>query len=167
MNDLLAAYAAGWFPMAEGPDRALGLFRARKRALIPLDQRFHVPRSLRRQLDESATRSQNAETSQELRKSVCSGISRRYAGPRTPAHLPRRVPPGNRAAGEGQANDSHTRRRVPAIQGMVNVCTSDQNIFIRTACVGFTLKQIQPVLVTAEDVHTISLAPAKQKNIRK
>ena len=50
MNDLLAAYAAGWFPMAEGPDRALGLFRARQRALIPLDQRFHVPRSLRRQL---------------------------------------------------------------------------------------------------------------------
>ena len=50
MNELLAAYAAGWFPMAEGPDRALGLFRARKRALIPLDQHFHVPRSLKRQL---------------------------------------------------------------------------------------------------------------------
>ena len=50
MNELLAAYAAGWFPMAEGPDGSLGLFRARERALMPLDGRFHVPRSLRRQL---------------------------------------------------------------------------------------------------------------------
>ena len=50
MNELLAAYAAGWFPMAEGPAGALGLFRARERALIPLDGRFHIPRSLKRQL---------------------------------------------------------------------------------------------------------------------
>jgi leucyl/phenylalanyl-tRNA--protein transferase len=50
VNELLAAYAAGWFPMAEGSDGSLGLFRAQERALIPLDGRFHVPRSLRRQL---------------------------------------------------------------------------------------------------------------------
>ena len=49
MNDLLAAYAAGWFSMAEGPI-GLSAFSCAKRALIPLDQRFHVPRSLKRQL---------------------------------------------------------------------------------------------------------------------
>ncbi|MFZ4803232.1 MAG: leucyl/phenylalanyl-tRNA--protein transferase [Synechococcus lacustris] len=51
MNELLAAYAAGWFPMAEGPDGHLGLFRSPQRALLPLDQRFHIPRSLRRVLN--------------------------------------------------------------------------------------------------------------------
>jgi leucyl/phenylalanyl-tRNA--protein transferase len=51
VNELLAAYAAGWFPMAEGPDGHLGLFRSPQRALLPLDQRFHIPRSLRRVLN--------------------------------------------------------------------------------------------------------------------
>ncbi len=51
MNELLAAYAAGWFPMAEGPAGHLGLFRSPQRALLPLDQRFHIPRSLRRVLN--------------------------------------------------------------------------------------------------------------------
>ena len=51
MNELLAAYAAGWFPMAEGPDGHLGLFRSPQRALLPLDQRCHIPRSLRRVLN--------------------------------------------------------------------------------------------------------------------
>jgi leucyl/phenylalanyl-tRNA--protein transferase len=51
VNELLAAYAAGWFPMAEGPDGHLGLFRSPQRALLPLDQRFRIPRSLRRVLN--------------------------------------------------------------------------------------------------------------------
>ena len=46
---LLRAYAAGIFPMAEGAE-SLGLdwFDPPIRALIPLDDRFHVPRRLMR-----------------------------------------------------------------------------------------------------------------------
>lgn len=36
--------------MADGPDGALGLFRSRRRAFLPLDDSFHVPRSLGRVL---------------------------------------------------------------------------------------------------------------------
>lgn len=47
----LQAYAGGWFPMAEAdPAKPLGLFRSRRRALMPLDQRFTIPRSVRRAL---------------------------------------------------------------------------------------------------------------------
>jgi len=43
-------YATGWFPMADPEDGKLQLCRSRTRALMPLDQRFHIPRSLRRWL---------------------------------------------------------------------------------------------------------------------
>jgi len=43
-------YALGWFPMANPPGTALELCRSRSRALLPLDGRFHIPRSLRRWL---------------------------------------------------------------------------------------------------------------------
>ena len=56
----MAAYAQGWFPMAEdrcdhahGP---LSLYRSRERALLPLDGSLHVPRSLRRVLRAGAVR---------------------------------------------------------------------------------------------------------------
>jgi leucyl/phenylalanyl-tRNA--protein transferase len=43
-----AAYAQGWFPMADPDSGQLQLYRSRRRALLPLDGRFHEPRSLRR-----------------------------------------------------------------------------------------------------------------------
>ncbi len=43
-----AAYAQGWFPMADPDSGRLALHRSRRRALLPLDHRFHAPRSLRR-----------------------------------------------------------------------------------------------------------------------
>ncbi|MFN5194847.1 MAG: leucyl/phenylalanyl-tRNA--protein transferase [Cyanobacteriota bacterium] len=43
-------YGLGWFPMDEG-DAGIQLFRGRERALIPLDHRLHVPRSLQRHLN--------------------------------------------------------------------------------------------------------------------
>ena len=47
----LQAYSGGWFPMAEAASaRGLRLFRSRERALLPLDQRFTIPRSVRRAL---------------------------------------------------------------------------------------------------------------------
>lgn len=45
-----AVYAQGWFPMADPESGALGLHRSLRRGVLPLDQRFHVPRSLRRAL---------------------------------------------------------------------------------------------------------------------
>lgn len=48
---LLRAYAAGIFPMAEGASsEELFWFDPPVRAIIPLDERFHVPRRLRRTL---------------------------------------------------------------------------------------------------------------------
>ena len=45
-ENLLAAYARGIFPMVQ--DAELMWFSPRRRGLLPLDERFHVPRRLRR-----------------------------------------------------------------------------------------------------------------------
>lgn len=45
-----AVYAQGWFPMADPDSDQLGLHRSLRRGVLPLDDRFHVPRSLRRAL---------------------------------------------------------------------------------------------------------------------
>ncbi len=45
---LLAAYRRGIFPMADGG--AIHWFAPKRRGLIPLDERFHVPRGLRKAL---------------------------------------------------------------------------------------------------------------------
>lgn len=50
---LLAAYAAGAFPMAVNARGTLRWFSPDPRALIPLDERFHVPHGLRRALRRS------------------------------------------------------------------------------------------------------------------
>jgi leucyl/phenylalanyl-tRNA---protein transferase len=47
---LLAAYRAGIFPMAVNQRGDIGWFSPDPRALIPLDQRFHVPHGLKRVL---------------------------------------------------------------------------------------------------------------------
>jgi leucyl/phenylalanyl-tRNA--protein transferase len=47
---LLTAYRAGVFPMAMNRRGAIGWFSPDPRALIPLDERFHVPHGLRRVL---------------------------------------------------------------------------------------------------------------------
>ncbi len=44
---LISAYAQGVFPMAH-PDGEIYIYDPDPRAIIPLDDRFHVPRSLRR-----------------------------------------------------------------------------------------------------------------------
>lgn len=51
VETIITAYAEGWFLMADEADQ-LGWFRSRERALIPLDSRFHYPRSLQRVLNE-------------------------------------------------------------------------------------------------------------------
>jgi leucyl/phenylalanyl-tRNA--protein transferase len=47
---LVAAYRAGIFPMAINPRGDIAWFSPDPRALIPLDERFHVPHGLRRTL---------------------------------------------------------------------------------------------------------------------
>jgi leucyl/phenylalanyl-tRNA---protein transferase len=47
---LLAAYRRGIFPMAVNPRGDIGWFCPSPRAIIPLDERFHVPHGLRRVL---------------------------------------------------------------------------------------------------------------------
>jgi leucyl/phenylalanyl-tRNA--protein transferase len=51
---LLAAYRAGIFPMAVNRRGDIGWFSPDPRALIPLDERFHVPHGLRRALKKNA-----------------------------------------------------------------------------------------------------------------
>src|ERR1043166_831429 len=45
---LLDAYRSGIFPMAAGRRGNIGWFSPDPRAIIPLDERFHVPHGLRR-----------------------------------------------------------------------------------------------------------------------
>src|SRR3954451_14576819 len=47
---LLAAYRMGAFPMAVPPDQKIAWFSPDPRALIPLDERFHIAHGLRRAL---------------------------------------------------------------------------------------------------------------------
>jgi leucyl/phenylalanyl-tRNA--protein transferase len=47
---LLAAYRQGAFPMAIGPEGRIGWFSPDPRAIIPLDERFHIPHGLKRTL---------------------------------------------------------------------------------------------------------------------
>lgn len=47
-EQLLSAYASGFFPMAVNTRGDIRWFSPDPRALIPLDERFHVPRGLRR-----------------------------------------------------------------------------------------------------------------------
>ena len=52
-GQLLAAYASGFFPMAVNERGDIRWFSPDPRALIPLDERFHIPRGLRRVLKKS------------------------------------------------------------------------------------------------------------------
>src|SRR5712692_6892860 len=47
---LLSAYRHGIFPMAVNSSGEIGWFSPDPRALIPLDERFHIPHGLRRAL---------------------------------------------------------------------------------------------------------------------
>lgn len=49
-EQLLSAYASGFFPMAVNPRGDIRWFSPDPRALIPLDERFHIARGLRRVL---------------------------------------------------------------------------------------------------------------------
>jgi leucyl/phenylalanyl-tRNA---protein transferase len=50
---IVAAYAQGYFLMANEDDTSLGWYRSVERTLIPLDDRFHCPTSLRRLLNQN------------------------------------------------------------------------------------------------------------------
>lgn len=50
---ILQCYARGYFLMADGDDQTLNWYSSRKRALIPLDERFRYPKSLRRVLNQN------------------------------------------------------------------------------------------------------------------
>ncbi len=49
VNTIIQAYSEGYFLMDNG--EGLGWYSSRRHALIPLDERFHVPTSLRRALN--------------------------------------------------------------------------------------------------------------------
>ncbi|WP_448381340.1 leucyl/phenylalanyl-tRNA--protein transferase [Gloeomargarita sp.] len=48
LDVVMRGYRLGYFLMADEQTGALGWYRSRERALIPLDERFHCPRSLKR-----------------------------------------------------------------------------------------------------------------------
>lgn len=49
---IIKGYAQGYFLMANSQDNRLGWYSSRERALIPLDDRFRYPKSLRRVLNQ-------------------------------------------------------------------------------------------------------------------
>jgi len=50
---IIQGYAQGYFLMANDGEESLGWYSSRQRALIPLDERFTYPKSLRRQLNQN------------------------------------------------------------------------------------------------------------------
>lgn len=52
IRSIVQGYAQGYFLMADGDSDRLSWYTSRQRALIPLDERFHTPRSLRRILNQ-------------------------------------------------------------------------------------------------------------------
>jgi leucyl/phenylalanyl-tRNA--protein transferase len=50
---IIQGYAKGYFLMANDGDDSLGWYSSRQRALIPLDDRFRYPKSLRRVLNQN------------------------------------------------------------------------------------------------------------------
>ena len=50
---IIQGYAQGYFLMANDGENSLGWYGSRKRALIPLDERFRYPRSLRRVINQN------------------------------------------------------------------------------------------------------------------
>jgi leucyl/phenylalanyl-tRNA--protein transferase len=53
ISAIVQGYAQGYFLMAEEAEGSLGWYSSRQRTLIPLDQRFRYPRSLRRILNQN------------------------------------------------------------------------------------------------------------------
>ncbi|MEB3314301.1 MAG: leucyl/phenylalanyl-tRNA--protein transferase [Cyanobacteriota bacterium] len=53
INAIIQGYSQGYFLMADGDSDHLGWYSSRQRTLIPLDQRFRYPRSLRRVLNQN------------------------------------------------------------------------------------------------------------------
>jgi leucyl/phenylalanyl-tRNA---protein transferase len=49
---IIAGYAQGYFLMADGEAGQLDWYSSRERTIMPLDQRFHYPRSLQRVLNQ-------------------------------------------------------------------------------------------------------------------
>ncbi len=49
---IIAGYAQGYFLMADGEAEQLDWYSSRERTIMPLDQRFHYPRSLQRVLNQ-------------------------------------------------------------------------------------------------------------------
>jgi leucyl/phenylalanyl-tRNA---protein transferase len=52
VQSIIAGYAQGYFLMSNGDQGELGWYSSRERTLIPLDQQFRYPRSLRRTLNQ-------------------------------------------------------------------------------------------------------------------
>ncbi|MGD1807990.1 leucyl/phenylalanyl-tRNA--protein transferase [Dapis sp. BLCC M126] len=53
IDSIIQGYAQGYFLMANDGENSLGWYGSRKRALIPLDDRFRYPRSLRRVINQN------------------------------------------------------------------------------------------------------------------
>ncbi|MDJ0555685.1 MAG: leucyl/phenylalanyl-tRNA--protein transferase [Microcoleaceae cyanobacterium MO_207.B10] len=53
IDSIIQGYAQGYFLMANDGEKSLGWYGSRKRALIPLDERFRYPRSLRRVINQN------------------------------------------------------------------------------------------------------------------
>ncbi|MBW4551126.1 MAG: leucyl/phenylalanyl-tRNA--protein transferase [Aphanocapsa sp. GSE-SYN-MK-11-07L] len=56
VNAIIAGYAQGYFLMADTDQGQLDWYSSRERTIMPLDQRFHYPRSLQRVLNQDRFR---------------------------------------------------------------------------------------------------------------
>ncbi|MCL2924419.1 MAG: leucyl/phenylalanyl-tRNA--protein transferase [Trichodesmium sp. MAG_R04] len=53
LDSIIQGYAQGYFLMANDEENSLRWYGSRKRTLIPLDEKFHYPRSLRRAINQN------------------------------------------------------------------------------------------------------------------
>ena len=53
INSIIQGYAQGYFLMANDEEDSLGWYSSYQRTLIPLDERFRYPRSLRRAINQN------------------------------------------------------------------------------------------------------------------
>jgi len=62
INAIIEGYAKGYFMMSDDDGHGLGWYSSRQRTLIPLDDRFRYPKSLRRVLINSDFKPPSAKT---------------------------------------------------------------------------------------------------------
>lgn len=90
INQILAAYREGWFPMGQpdgqGAFESIEWVQPRRRAILPLDDRFHIPKSLAQRVRSRRFRI-TTDLAFEACIRSCSFVTRKAEDDEDPANL--------------------------------------------------------------------------------